>query len=221
MSQYAREHPDEAPLFEVYPRSNLPQHLFQLPTKSQLAYTKQRQRTNTNNMSDELNSMVDINSIDLSTVETDFPLLDSGVVTAQIQACSFERDTAKKGDSAKPYLTVKYALTAPHKTTGHEGMTVKTINPGDRGSTLSENIYYGNYEDKKTGETKKYGIDRIAKLREAVFGKAAEGQRFVPAEMLGQPITLRLKFDPRPTNKATGEVYGPRTEVADYVRKAR
>lgn len=165
--------------------------------------------------------MVDINSIDLSTVETDFPLLDSGVVTAQIQSCSFERDTAKKGDAAKPYLTVKYALTQPHKTTGHEGMTVKTINPGERGSTLSENIYYGNYEDKKTGEIKKYGIDRIAKLREAVFGKAETGARFVPAEMLGQAITLRLKFDPRPTNKATGEVYGPRTEVADYVRKAR
>lgn len=172
-------------------------------------------------MSDELNAMVDINSIDLSTVETNFPLLDNGIVTVQIQECDFKRDTATKGDAAKPYLWVKYALTQPWKTVAHEGLVVKTVNPGDRGSMLTQSIYYGNYEDKKTGEVKKYGVDRIAKLREAVFGKAGPGQRFVPAELLGQTLSVRLKFDPAPKNEDTGKTYGPRTEVVDYIRKAR
>lgn len=161
--------------------------------------------------------MVDINSIDLSTVETDFPLLATGLVGVQIQECEFKTNDK----SGKPFLHVKYALTQPHKTTDHGGLPVKTINPGDRGSTLSEQIYYGNYEDKKTGEVKKYGVDKIAKLREAVFGKAQPGDRFSAPDMLGQALVVKLRFVPEPKNEKTGEVFGPRTEVQDYVRKAR
>lgn len=168
-------------------------------------------------MSEDLNAITDINDIDLSTVETDFPLLATGIVAVQIQECEL-RANEKSG---KPFLHVKYALTQPHKTTDHGGLPVRTINPGDRGSTITESIYYGNYEDKKTGEIKKFGVDKIAKLREAVFGKAAPGTKFNPGEMLGQSLVVKLRFNPEPKNEKTGEVFGPRTEVQDYVRKAR
>ena len=162
-------------------------------------------------MSEDINAMMDINSIDLSTVETDFPLLASGPCGLQIQECEFKTNDK----SGKPFLHVKFA------TTPHGGNPVKTVNPGDRGSTLNKDIYYGKYEDAKTGELKPYGVDEIAKLREAVFGKAAPGTRFDPAEMLGQNLVGNLRFDPEPKNKKTGEVFGPRTEVASYIRKAR
>lgn len=169
-------------------------------------------------MSSELDILQQMNSIDLSTVETDFPLLASGVVSAQIQECDFRRDTERKGDSAKPYLYVNYGITSPWHTAGHDS-PVKQLNPGDRGMTITERIYVGTYADKKTGETKWYGVDRIARLREAVLGKPAVGTKFQPAEVMGQTIQLRLRFDPAPKNDKTGEIYGPRTEVDGYVKR--
>jgi len=171
-------------------------------------------------MSDELDIMQQMDNIDLSTVETDFPLLASGIVTAQIQTCEWRRDTDKKGEDAKPYVRVKYNLTQEHKTCGHNGAEVKLIQPGARGSTISEDIYVGKYINKE-GVEAWYGVDRLTKLREAVFGKAQPGTKFNVAEMPGQPITLRLKSDPAPQNSKTKEVYGPRTSVDDYVRGKR
>lgn len=171
-------------------------------------------------MLDELKSMTDINDIDLSTIETDFPLLDSGIAPAQITECEIKTEEGKKTGKPQSYLHVKYNLTAGHKTTAHEGRIVKTINPGERGSSITERIYYG-VSYKKSDEGKAYGYDRIAKLREAVFGKATPGTKFAAAEMLGQNISLRLLFEPSPRNSDTGEVYGPRTSVADYIRKSR
>jgi hypothetical protein len=170
-------------------------------------------------MSEELDIMQQMDAIDLSKVETDFPLLATGVVSAQIQTCEWKRDTEKKGDDAKPYCRVKYNLTQEWKTSGHNA-DVKVLQPGARGMTISEDIYVGKYTDKE-GNEQWYGLDRLAKLREAVFGKAQPGTKFNPAEMPGQPITLRLKFDPRPVNSKTKEVYGPRTSVEDYVRGKR
>lgn len=167
----------------------------------------------------DIDVLNEIQNLDLSTVETEFPLLASGVVAAQVQECEFKRDE-DKGADAKPYLWVKYAITQPWKTVAHEGLTVKQLNPGDRGMTISQRIYIGQY-DKKDGSGKAwYGLDTVAKLRESAFGKAPAGTRLNPSEMLGQSVLLVLKFDPAPKNSKTGEVYGPRTEVSGFVRKA-
>ncbi len=116
---------------------------------------------------------------------------------------------------------MSYSLALPWKTIAHDGVPAKDVNPGDRGSTMTERIYIGKYIDEKDNNTEKwYGVDRIAKLREAVFGKAADGSKFIPMEMIGQTITLKLKFNPKPINKDTKEEYGPRTEIDGYVRKA-
>lgn len=167
----------------------------------------------------ELDIMSQLDSVDLSKVETSFPLLASGLVTVQVTACEFKRDTEKKAD-AKPYMLVELSLVAPWKTVARDGEASKEVNPGDRGSKITDRIYFGDYEDKKTGEMKKYGYDRMATLREAAFGKAQEGAKFsaIPQEMLGQTITAELKFEAAPVNKDTKEVYGPRTSVARYVK---
>ena len=95
---------------------------------------------------------------------------------------------------------------------------MKELQPGQRGMSINERVYVGTYEDKKTGETKWYGVDKLALLRECVFGKATGGTKFVPAELKGQSVTIKLQFEPAPRNEKTGEVYGPRTSVAGYVR---
>lgn len=168
-------------------------------------------------MSDELKAMEDLNNLDLSTVETDFPLLDSGIVSLQVQECEIKKDEEKA--DAYPYVHIKVALTAPHRTTGAAGRTVKTVSPGDRGSTLTHRIYFGTSYKKKEEGTK-FGYDAIAKFRESVFGKAKPGDRFNPAEMLGQDLTARLAFEESPSDK-NGKTYSPRTSIADFVRKAR
>lgn len=165
----------------------------------------------------EIDILSQLNAVDLSTVETSFPLLASGVVLTSIKSAKFDKD-ANKPD-AKPFLAVEYSLTQAWKTVEHEGLTSHPVNPGDRGSQVTERIYVGKYTDKKTGDEKWYGLDRIAKLREAVFGKAPAGTQFVPEELIGHPIALRLLFEPAPKNKDTGEVYGPRTSVAAYIRQ--
>lgn len=163
--------------------------------------------------------MAQIDNIDLSKVETAFPLLASGAVKTTIIACEWRRDTEKKGDEAKPYIYVEYDLAQPWKTAIRDGIPSKAVNPGDRGSKFNERIYVGTYEDKKTGEMKWYGIERYAQLREAALGRAPEGSKINPPELIGQSVTTNLKFEPAPVNKDTKEVMGPRTTVIGYVRK--
>lgn len=195
-----------------------PLHLYQLPTKRQLVqYNKNKQ--NHPKMSDELDILNELNDIDLSKVETSFPLLASGIVNALVTKCEYQRDTETKGADAKPYCLVEFAIQQPHSTVAHEGVPSKVLQPGDRGMTITQRVYVGKYEDKNSGELRWYGLDTLAKLREAAFGKAPEGTRFVPADMVGQTVAIKLKFDPAPKNKKTGETYGPRTEVDGYIRK--
>ena len=168
-------------------------------------------------MDSDIAAMTDINDLDLSTVETDFPLLASGIAVVQVQSCALQPADDKKQGSF-PYLEIKFALTQPHQTAAGEGRTVKTINPGDRGSSVNHRIYYGvSYKKKEEGT--KFGYDAIAKFREAVFGKATAGTKFSCDEMLGQQLSVRLLFEAHP--QRDGTEYGPRTTVADFIRKAR
>lgn len=164
-------------------------------------------------MSSELDILSQLQNVDLSTVETAYPLLKSGIVSAQIGSIETEQDEGKA-----PYVHIKYTLTEPWETVPFEGRPVKTISPG---FPISERIYVQDWTDPKTGEKKNFGITRLAQLREAVFGPATAGTKLVLPELLGQTVTLKLKFDPAPRNKKTNEVYGPQTSVDGYVRKSR
>lgn len=169
-------------------------------------------------MSEDLSAMTDINDLDLSTVETDFPLLDSGIARMQIQECEIKPKDDQKPESY-PYLHIKLSLVRPHRTTTAGGRVVKPINPGDRGSSLTHRIYYGvSYKKKEEGT--RFGYDAIAKFREAVFGKATPGTKFNAAEMLGQEVDVRLLFEESPKGR-DGQTFGPRTVVADFIRQHR
>lgn len=170
-------------------------------------------------MSSDIDILQQINDIDLSKVETSFPLLATGVVLATIIGAEMKRDTEKKGSDAKPYIHVEFDLAQAWKTVAHDGAESKVVNPGDRGSKFTKSIYIGQYEDKKTGEMKWYGLDEYARLREAALGKAQPGAKINPAELIGQQMPVKLTFNPAPRNEKTGETYGPRTEVTGYIRK--
>jgi hypothetical protein len=165
-------------------------------------------------MSSELDILSQVQSMDLSKVETSFPILKTGVVKATVTECKFDKDEAKA--DAKPYLHVKYALAQPWETQPIDGVPSKPINPG---FGFTQRIYVGTYE--KDGETKWYGVDQLARLRESAFGVATPGSQFKPEEMIGQEVTVKLKFDPAPKNTKTGQVYGPQTTVDGFVRKAK
>ena len=153
-------------------------------------------------MSSELDIMSKLDSVDLSTVQTDFPLLKSGIVTAQI--------VTVEPDNVKGCVVIKYTLTQDWSDV--EGKAVKP------GFPFSEFIYLQDWEDPKTGEVKNFGVQRLAQLREAIYGKAAPGTKLALSELAGQTVTVRLNYNPAPTNKKTGEVYGPQTSVVGYVK---
>lgn len=178
-----------------------------------LAYWQYKNNNKTKYKMQDLDIMNNLDSIDLSKVETSYPILKTGIVPANIVFCEITKDD--KVD-AKPYVHVKYTLGQEWETVSIDGAPSKVVNVG---FPFNERIYFGTYEDKKTGEKKMYGVDRIAKLREAVFGKAEPGTKFNPGDLVGQTVTVKLKFDPAPKNTKTGEVYGPQTTVDGYVRK--
>lgn len=164
-------------------------------------------------MSSELDIMEQLNSVDLSKVETSYPILKAGVVQAQIVEVSA---VPAEGDK-KAYVNVKYTLAQPWESQPLDGPS-KPINPG---FPISERVYINDWTDPKTGEVKNFGRVRLLQLREAVLGPIQPGEKLDFNALRGQSITLRLAFDPAPKNSKTGETYGPQTTVAGYVKKAK
>lgn len=164
-------------------------------------------------MSDELNIDALLANVDLATVETSFPILKGGVVQFQITEIT---NTPAESSDKKPYVAIKYTLAQSWTTQPIDGAPAKDVAPG---FPITERIYIFNWTDPKDGTVKNFGLTRLAMLREAVLGKATAGTRFNSAELLGQSVMLKLKFDPAPKNAKTGETYGPQTSVDGYVRK--
>jgi hypothetical protein len=165
----------------------------------------------------ETDVLQQIQDIDLSKVPTAYPILASGVVQATIVEFGFDQRENRKGETNN-WAVVKYTLAQPWKTQPLDDTPSQEIAVG---FPFTERILIKPWTDPKTGKETLLGLQRLALLREAVFGKAAEGTKFNGLELVGQSITLRLKFDPAPKNRETGEVYGPRTEVDGYVRAKR
>ncbi len=151
----------------------------------------------------DIDILQQINDIDLSTVQTGFPLLKSGVVALTIQ--SFEDDVEKKA------LKVKFVTAQPW-----EDIDGKVINPG---FPQTDFIRFNTWTDPDSGKEKNFGVERIVALRAAVFGKAKPGDKFDRSALLGQQVQARLKYDPAPRNKKTQEVYGPQTTIEAYLIK--
>lgn len=164
-------------------------------------------------MSSELDIMEQLNSVDLSKVETSYPVLKAGVVHAQIVELAA---VPAEGDK-KPYIMAKYTLAQQWESQPLDGSPSKPISPG---FPISERIYVNDWTDPKTQEVKNFGRVRLLQLREAVLGPIQPGQKLDFNELRGQSITLKLAFDPAPRGK-DGQTYGPQTSVAGYVKKAK
>ncbi len=165
----------------------------------------------------ELDILNEINDVDLSKVETSYPHLMSGNVPVNITKCEFGKDDK---EDAKPYLLAEYSLANPWKTQPQPGEPSKVVEVGARGSKITQRIYIGKYESKtEPGKMETYGLTQLAQLREAVFGKAQPGDKFVPTDLIGQQCVVTLKFDPVPKNSKTGQTYPPSTSVTGWVKR--
>jgi hypothetical protein len=164
-------------------------------------------------MENELDILNSLQQVDISKVETSYPLLATGNVQMQITSMSFGMKK-KKDESTYPNCEIKFALMQPWKTVPIDGIPAKDIPPG---FPMTKNIFMGTVQ--KDGKEENYGLKELVTLRECIHGKAPEGARIQKEDFLGQTVLCKLKFDPAPVNKETKEVYGPRTDIVGYVRK--
>lgn len=159
-------------------------------------------------MSEEENVLNQLDSIDLSTVETSYPNLKTGHYHVRVVGCTVE-DGKKPG--AKN-LVIKFALTE-----ATEAVDGRQVNPGFvimQRVSLTKTF-------KDDGSPKYDPMPTLAKFREAIFGKATAGTQFMPLEQyIGQELDITVKFDANVVNKVTKEEYGPQSSVTGYVRKA-
>lgn len=163
----------------------------------------------------DIDILAQIQDVDLATVETAYPVLMAGVVQASIT--DFELKSVEGKDGSSPWAIISYSLITPWKTQPIDGNPSRDVMPGFK---FTERIYLKPWTDDKTGETKNLGVTRLALLREAIFGKAKPGTKLIPSDFINQLVTVKLKFDPAPKNKKTGEIYGPQTYVDGYIRTA-
>ena len=168
-------------------------------------------------MSDDIDILQQIENVDLGKVETSYPLLKTGLCRLTIKSMEFKRIESKKG-ALQAWCLLEFVTAQQWETVAHDGLPVKPIAPG---FPLKKRVYMEPSKDKTTGEDVNYGIKDLALLRECIYGKAPEGTRLQVSDFLGQEVIGKLKFDPAPKNKDTGETFGPRTEVDGYVRKPK
>jgi hypothetical protein len=155
--------------------------------------------------------LAQLEAADPTKIETSYPILATGTVNAIVSSVTAD---AKDG---KGFLTIKYTLAQPWHSQPIDGSEAKQIQVG---FPFNERIYFNDWEDPQSHEIKNFGMVRLAQFREAIFGKAKEGDSLMPLEQyINQPITLNLKFEPAPKNKKSGEVYSPKTTIAGYVRR--
>lgn len=166
-------------------------------------------------MSTELDIMSQLNSVDLSKVETSFPILKPGILQFQIKEIGVV--TPDESDK-KPFVGIEYTLLQPWESQPLDGGAAKPIAAG---YPIRERVYVNDWTDPKTNEVKNFGRVQLLKLREAIFGPIQPGQRLDFNEMRGQTVTLRIGFDPAPKNRKTGETYGPQNTVEAYVKAKR
>ena len=155
-----------------------------------------------------------LNQTDLTTIETSFPIPKAGLVAAMIADIT-ENTVDDSGNELKaPFVAIKYTFTQDWETHPVNGVSKPIL----AGFPLTERVYVSDWTDPKTGEVKNFGITQLTKLREAVYGPAKPGDQLIFQELLGQSLILRLKYDPAPKNKKTGETYGPQTTVSGYLK---
>lgn len=159
-------------------------------------------------MPEDQDILNELQSFDLSKVETSYPLLKTGTYAVRVATAQLEDQKAPKTGKN---LVIKYTLTE-----ATEAVDGRSVNPG---FAITERISLTR-TFKDDGSPKYDPMPRLAQFREAIFGKAEPGVQFMPLEQyFGQELHIRVKHEPNSKGK-DGTDYGPQSNVQGYVRKA-
>ena len=144
-------------------------------------------------MSEEIDILQNLQSLDLTNVETGMPVLREGLVGIEVLEAKIEPN--KKGTGSN--LNLKFGLTDPW-----EALDGKAINPG-----------FPLFHTISLVQTEKYNpLQNLAAFKECVTG--TKSGNFLPVEQyLNCTGSVRIKNE-------TSEQYGTQTRIARFVKKA-
>lgn len=163
-------------------------------------------------MSNDIDILTQIDNIDLSTVDTDRPQLPSGLYEMKVAKMELVDQKAPKTGKN---LQIQLGLVEPALSVPNSKGEQQKLNPGFSVFDLISLTATFNEDG-----SKKYDpLPRLAKFREAVIGDKAG--RFMPLEQyIGQTVMVKVAYSATNVDKRSGEDYGPKTSVKDYVRRA-
>lgn len=159
----------------------------------------------------DIDILSQIDNIDLSTVETARPHLASGVYEFTVQKMELVDQKAPKTGKN---LNIQLGLVEPAQSVPNEKGETKLLNAGfpvfdliSLTKTFKEN-----------GDVNYDPLPRLAKFREAVLG--SKDGKFMPIEQyIGQRVMVKVNYSATNVDKKTGQDYGPKTSVSDYVKR--
>lgn len=143
----------------------------------------------------EVPSIDSMLNADLTGVDTSFPVLEAGIVSAMITKCYTDVSKEKK----TPGVFFEFSTLEAHRTTSGQTRAA--------GFLLRDTIWLT--PPKHEGEPS-MALQRLAQVKEAVFG-AKDGPFGEPAMYVGKPVTFRLGVE-------SSEQYGNKNVVKAYVK---
>ena len=160
-------------------------------------------------MSNDADILSQIDNIDLSTVETARPFLPTGIY--QMRVAKMELVDQKSPKTGKN-LNIQLALVEPTNSQPNDKGETSRLNPGFPIFDLVSLTPTFNEDG-----SKKYDpLPRLARFREAVMGDKAG--KFMPLEQyIGRTVTVKVQYSASNVDKRSGEDYGPKNSVRDYV----
>tara|TARA_R110000868_G_scaffold136214_6_gene349077 strand:- start:492 stop:1040 length:549 start_codon:yes stop_codon:yes gene_type:complete len=179
-----------------------PQHLYHLRNGWQARKNFEATRfTNKNktHMNEDSPDNLNLDTLDLTSTDTGFPVIPAGMYTATVRKVAYEPN--KKGTGQN--LKMELALTEPVA-----DLTGRQLNPG----WIIRDLVSLVVSRKEDGSVKYDPRQRLAEFQEGVLGKKLTS--FNPLEQyLEQQVTIRVKVEDDPE-------FGKSNRVQRYIKKA-
>lgn len=163
-------------------------------------------------MSNDIDILAQIDNIDLSTVETARPNLPSGMYLMQVKEMKLVDQKAPKTGKN---LSIQLGLVEPALAVPNEKGEQQKLNPGFPVFDTISLVQTFNPD----GSVRYDPLPRLAKFREAVVG--SKDGKFMPLEQyVGQQVMVKVSYTASNVDRKTGQDYGPKSSVQDYVRRS-
>lgn len=163
-------------------------------------------------MSDDIDILNQLSNINLSSVQTSFPLLATGLYDLTVAEMKVEQQKAPKVGN-----NIKIKLTTQNPSVDIDG---KQVNPGfPMFDTISLTKSF-----KEDGSINYDPAQKLAAFKEAVTG-SKEGSFGAPAEWaelyVGKTVQARVTYSPTSVDKRTQKDYGPQSRIDRYVKQKK